>query len=139
MQFLVIRKARAMDQTGIPPTQARIDALTAYVENLAGKGLIKAGGWLGSLSDGARVVVSETGTRIMDGPFAESKEVIAGFAILDVPSLEDAVAIVKEWPVIGTHQAEFDIRQIMSPAELGFSAQQTARYERIIRHEVPKE
>jgi hypothetical protein len=137
MQFMVMRRASAATDTAAAPSREMIDALTRYVEKLAARGVIKGGGWLGPVSSGARIAVASSEARIMDGPFAETKEVIAGFAIIEAGSLAEVIEIVKDWPVFGQRAAEFDIRPILAPGELGFSAAQEARYGRIFAHEPP--
>ena len=101
MRFMIIRKAAANTEAGERPSQALMDAMMAYHNDLAARGVLVDGAGLRPSSQGARVSIDGPGGRppvVTDGPFAETKELLAGYSIINVASLEEAKEIVKRWP-----------------------------------------
>ena len=98
MQFMIIRKADERTEAGIMPEQDLLDAMASYNERLAGAGALVSGTGLRPSKDGFRVNVSNGKTTVTDGPFAETKELIAGYTMIDVASREEAEAWVRQWP-----------------------------------------
>jgi PhnB protein len=120
MRFLVIRKADKATEAGAPPTEALLAAMGRYNEEMVKAGVMLSGDGLQPSSKGARVKFSGGKPRVIDGPFAESKELIAGFSILQVDSKEEAIEWVKRWPVIdGDGEVEIEIRQLFELEDFG--------------------
>src|ERR1700755_626004 len=99
MQFLIVRKADNDSEAGEKPSRELIDAMGEYIDTLAAEGRLLAGEGLKPSSAGVRVSFGP-GRKAMtvDGPFAETKELVAGFSIIEAASMEEAVAWVKDWP-----------------------------------------
>ena len=120
MRFLVIRKADEFTEAGIPPTEDLIAAMGRYNEEMVKAGVMLSGDGLQPSSKGARVKFSGGKPRVIDGPFTESKELVAGFSILQVDSKEEAIEWVKRWPQIdGGGEVEIEIRQLFELEDFG--------------------
>ncbi len=121
MRFMLIRKADEETEAGVMPTPELLDAMGRYNEELIKAGVMVGGDGLMASSKGARVHFSGTGrTTVVDGPFAEAKELIAGFTMIEVGSLDEAIEWVKKWPVEDGHgNAEIEIRQIAEVEDFG--------------------
>jgi hypothetical protein len=110
MRFMVIVKATPETENGQMPTTEELTAMGNYNEELVKAGVMLAGDGLYPSSKGARVAFdSKGGTTVIDGPFTESKELIAGYWIWELPTLEDAVEWLKKAPF---SDGEVEIRQI---------------------------
>src|SRR5262245_59317377 len=122
MKVMVIVKATGSSEAGELPSTELLAAMGKYNEELAKAGVLLAGEGLHPSSKGARVKFSEGGKRtVIDGPFAEAKELIAGFWLWQVRSKEEAVEWVRRCPApMGPGQeAEIEIRQVFEPADFG--------------------
>jgi hypothetical protein len=120
MRFMIIRKADKSTETGVMPTHALIAAMGRYNEELVNAGVMLAGEGLQPSSKGFRVRFSGGKPAIVDGPFAETKELIAGFTMIQVKSREEALAWVRRWPPLdGNGQAELEIRQVFEAEDFG--------------------
>ncbi len=132
MQFLVIRKADAETEAGVLPSKELIDDMTSYNEGLVRSGQMKSGAGLMPSARGARVSFSRGKPTVIDGPFAEAKELIAGFSLIEAGSLAEVVELVKQWPQRDGHgNVQIEIRQIVTAEDLGFSEDQKERYARL--------
>ena len=132
MQFLVIRKADSETEAGVPPSKELIDDMTSYNEKLVRGGKMKTGAGLMPSARGARVSFRNGKPTIVDGPFAEAKELIAGFSLIEAGSLAEVVELVKQWPLSDGHgNVQIEIRQIVTAEDLGFSEEQKERYARL--------
>ncbi len=120
MRFMVIVKASKDSEAGVLPSRELLTEMTKYNEELVKAGVMLAGEGLHSSAEGARVRFSGTKRTVIDGPFAETKELIAGFWILQVKSKEEVIEWVKRAPnpMPGT-ESEIEIRQIFETAEFG--------------------
>jgi hypothetical protein len=128
MQFMVIRKADEETEAGVMPSKELIDGMADFNEKLARAGAIKAGAGLMPSSRGARVSFSDGKPTVIDGPFAETKELIAGFSIIEADSLAEVVDWIKQWPQIDGHgRVQIEIRQVLTAKDLGFSDEQIER------------
>ena len=120
MRFLVIRKADQATEAGVPPTEELLAAMGSYNEEMVKAGVMLSGDGLQPSSKGARVKFSGGKPKVIDGPFTESKELIAGFSILQVDSKEEAIEWVKRWPVIdGDGEVEIEIRRLFELEDFG--------------------
>ena len=113
MRVMVLVKASADSEAGVLPGEELLTEMGRYNEELVKAGVMLAGEGLHPSSKGARVRFSGSGRTVVDGPFAETKELIAGFWIFRVKSLEEAIEWVKRAPnpMPGT-ESEIEIRQI---------------------------
>jgi hypothetical protein len=120
MRFMVIVKATADTEAGVMPTTEQLAAMTEYNEELVRNGVMLAGEGLHPSSRGARVRFSADGrSTVVDGPFAETKELIAGFWILQASSKEEAVEWVRRVPNVTGEEYEIEIRQVFDIDDFG--------------------
>jgi hypothetical protein len=120
MRFMIIGKATKESEAGILPKPEQFEAMGKYNEELVKSGILLAAEGLAATSKGARVKFSGDTRTVIDGPFAESKELIAGFTIIQVNSLEEAIEWVKRAPNLSTDgEAEVEIRKVMDLEDFG--------------------
>jgi hypothetical protein len=104
---MVVVKATKESEAGAPPDARMLEAMGKFNEELVKAGIMLSGDGLHPSSKGKRVHFSGTGRTVTDGPFAETKELIAGYWVWKVKSLDDAVEWVKRCP--NPHQSDSDI------------------------------
>jgi hypothetical protein len=119
MRYMVIVKASEESESGSQGTTEDFAEMGAYNEELVKAGVMVAGEGLHPSANGARVRFDGTSRRVIDGPFAETKELVAGFWIFQVKSLEEAVEWVKRCPNPMSGPSEIEIRQIFEAADFG--------------------
>jgi hypothetical protein len=119
MRFMVIVKADRNTEAGVMPSQELLTAMGQYNEELVNAGVLLAGEGLHPSSKGARVRFSGSDRTVIDGPFAETKELIAGFWIFQVKSLEEAIEWVKRSPNPLEGESEIEIRQVFEAEDFG--------------------
>lgn len=120
MKFMIIRKADAETEAGVLPSRELIEAMLAYNQEMVDAGVMVMGEGLAPSREGARVKFQGGRPVVIDGPFAEARELVGGFSIIDVPSLEDAIAWVRKWPPLDGHgEAEIEIRRVLSAEDFG--------------------
>jgi hypothetical protein len=98
MRFMIIRKSAENTEAGARPTPELLTAMVGFHEDLAKAGIFKQGDGLKPSSVSTRVRLKAKKFQVVDGPFAETKELVAGFSVVEVPSKEDALAIMRRWP-----------------------------------------
>ena len=122
MRFMIIRRADAQTEAGAPPTEEMLAAMARYNEEMVNAGVLRAGEGLRPSSQGARVKFSGGKPTVTDGPFAETKELIAGYSIIDVASKAEAIEWVKRWPAFGSEtNVEIEIRPFYELSDFGSS------------------
>ena len=128
MRFMVIVKANKQSEAGVLPDPKEFADMGKYNEELAKAGIMLAGEGLHPSSKGARVRFEGDRRTVTDGPFPETKELVAGFWLWKVGSLEEAIEWVKRCPnpMPGT-EAEIEIRQIFDAADFGEALTPEAR------------
>ncbi|WP_055049285.1 YciI family protein [Devosia sp. A16] len=120
MKFMIIRKADAETEAGVMPGADLITQMTQFHEDAAKLGIVIAGSGLMPSSRGAKVKFSNGNPTVIDGPFAEAKELIAGYTLIEVPSREAAIEWVKTWPPLDGHgNVEIEIRQLFTEEDFG--------------------
>jgi hypothetical protein len=120
MRFMVIGKATKESEAGIMPKAEAFVAMQQYNEEAVKAGVLLAAEGLAASSKGARVKFSGDARSVIDGPFAESKELIAGFMIIRANSLEEAIEWVKRAPNLAPDgEAEVEIRKLMDIEDFG--------------------
>lgn len=117
MRFMVIVKADKDSEAGVMPSQEILTAMGKYNETLANAGVMLAGEGLQPSSKGARVRFSGKKRTVIDGPFIETKELIAGFWLWQCESLDKAIEWLKRAPFDGG--AEVEIRQVFEAEDFG--------------------
>jgi hypothetical protein len=120
MRFIVMGKATKESEAGVIPPPEAFVAMQEYNEALAKAGVLLAAEGLAASSKGARVKFSGDQRIVIDGPFAETKELVAGFTIIKVTSLEEAIEWVKRTPnIFPNGEAEVEIRKLMDIEDFG--------------------
>ena len=116
MRFMVIRKSAENTEAGAPASRELVAAMLTYNEELAKAGIFKDGDGLKPSSLGTRVRLKGKKFTVLDGPFAETKELVAGYSIIEAASKQDAVAIMRRWPV-QDGDVELELRQLYGPED----------------------
>jgi hypothetical protein len=119
MRVLVIVKANKDTEAGAAPDEKLLTEMTAYNEELVKAGIILSGEGLHPSSKGKRVRFSGEKRTVVDGPFAEAKELIAGFWMWQVQSMEEAVEWVKRCPNPTGAESEIEIRPVFETEDFG--------------------
>lgn len=119
MRVMVMVKATESSEAGEMPSQELLEAMTAYNEELSRAGIMLAGEGLHPSSRGYRVQFDGKKRSVTDGPFAETKELVAGFWIWEVKSMDEAIEWVKRCPNPMPGPSEIEIRQVFSPEDFG--------------------
>jgi len=110
MRFMVIVKASRDTEAGVMPSEQMLSEMGKYNEELVKAGVMKGGDGLQPSSKGARVKFSGKKRTVVDGPFAETKELIAGFWLWETKSLAEAIEWAKRCP--GSENETIEIRQV---------------------------
>ena len=119
MRVMVLVKATPDSEAGMMPSTGLLEAMGRYNEELAGAGILLAGEGLHPSSRGKRVVFDGAGRSVIDGPFAATGELVAGFWIWQVRDMEEAVAWVKRCPNPMPGRSEIEIRPIVEAEDFG--------------------
>ncbi|OQW65924.1 MAG: dehydrogenase [Nitrospira sp. ST-bin4] len=133
MRFMVIVKATKDSEAGKMPSTELLEAMGKYNEELVNAGVLLAGDGLHPSSKGARVKFSGNKRTVIDGPFAETKELIAGYWLWQCKSKEEAVEWVKRCPNPMPGESEIEIRQVFEADDFGaeFTPEMKAQEERL--------
>ncbi|MEA2299277.1 MAG: hypothetical protein QOF77_2213 [Solirubrobacteraceae bacterium] len=120
MRFMIIRKADADTEASVMPSEELLTAMGAYMEELAKAGVLLAGDGLHPSAKGSRIKFSGGKPTVTDGPFAETKELVAGFSMIEVKSREEAIEWTKRWPALdGGGEVELELRQVFEAEDFG--------------------
>lgn len=119
MRCIVMVKANGDTEAGVMPSQELLEAMTKFNEELVKAGVMLAGEGLHQSSKGARVRFSGDRRTVIDGPFAESKELIAGYWLWQVRSLEEAIEWAKRCPNPTGEDGELEIRPVFEADDFG--------------------
>jgi hypothetical protein len=119
MRFVVMVKATKDSEAGKMPDTRLLEEMTRFNEELVKAGIMLAGEGLHPSSKGVRVRFSGDTRTVIDGPFAETKELVAGFWIWQVKSLEEAIQWVKRCPNPHPGESEIEIRQVFEADDFG--------------------
>ena len=118
MKVMVIVKASKASEAGEMPPPEMFSAMGKFNEELIDAGIMLTGGGLTPSTRGARVRFSGSNRTVTDGPFAETKELVAGFWIWKVSSLQEAIDWVKKCPNCSIDDSDVEIRPLMEPEEI---------------------
>lgn len=119
MRFMIIIKATKDSEAGVMPSEQLLTEMGKFNEELVKAGIMVAGDGLHPSAKGARVRFSGDKRTVIDGPFAETKELIAGYWIWEVKSKEEAIAWVKRCPNPMLEESEIEIRQVFTADDFG--------------------
>ena len=119
MRFMMLVKASEESEAGTMPSHEELAEMGRYNEELVKAGVMLAGEGLQPSSRGARVRFSGKGRTVIDGPFAETKELVAGFWLLDARSLDEAIEWVKRCPNPMEGESEIEIRPVFELEDFG--------------------
>jgi hypothetical protein len=119
MRFMVMVKATRDSEAGVMPSEQMLAEMGRYNEELVKAGVMQAGEGLHPSSKGARVRFSGKNRSVVDGPFAETKELVAGFWLWQCASLQEAIEWVKRCPNPMPGDSEIEIRQIFEAEDFG--------------------
>lgn len=119
MRVMVIMKASAETEAGVMPSEQLLTEMTAFNEELVKAGLLLAGEGLHPSSKGARVKFEGGKTSVLNGPFAETKELIAGFWLLQVKSMDEAIEWIRRVPNTDGAHHEIEIRRVFDAEDFG--------------------
>ena len=119
MRFMMIVKASKASEAGVMPGEELLAAMGRYNEELVNAGVMRAGEGLHPSSKGARVRFSGEERTVTHGPFPETAQLVAGFWLIEVPSLEDAIAWARRCPNPMPGEAEIEIRQVFEAEDFG--------------------
>lgn len=139
MRFVVLVKATKESEAGVMPSEQLLTEMGNYNEELVKAGIMQAGEGLHPSSKGARVRFSGKERTVVDGPFSETKELVAGFWIWKVNSLQEAIDWVKRCPNPMMEDSDIEIRQIFEAEDFGaeFTPELRAQEDRL-RAEIEK-
>lgn len=119
MRFMIIRKADEDTEAGKMPSQELLSAMGEYNAELVQAGVWRGGDGLHPTRNAARIKFSAGEPTLTDGPFTETKELIAGFTMIEVDGWDEALEWVRRWPKIdGDGEAHLELRQIFEASEL---------------------
>jgi hypothetical protein len=121
MRFMVLVKSNPESEAGEVPTTAQLEAMSRYNDELVNAGVLLDANGLASSAEGALVQFSDGVPTVLDGPFAEAKELVAGYWLIEVKSREEAVEWVKRVPFDADVETEIEIRQVYEGADFGES------------------
>ena len=140
MRFMILVKADKNSEAGVLPDEKLLTEMEKYNEELVNAGVMLAGEGLHPSSKGARVRFSGSERTVIDGPFAETEELIAGFWLWQVKSKEEAIELVKRCPMPADTETEIEIRQVFEAEDFGpaFTPELREQEERI-RAQVEKQ
>ncbi len=122
MRFMVLVKATKESEAGVMPSERLLADMAKFNEEMVKAGVMLDGNGLQPSSKGARVRFSGDKRTVIDGPFAETKELVAGYWILEVKSKAEAIEWIKRCPNPHNEESEIEIRQLFEMEDFGESA-----------------
>ena len=120
MRFMIIRRADRQTEAGALPDEQMLTVMGNYMKEISDAGVLLGGEGLKPTSEGARVKFTKGTPHVIDGPFAETKELIAGYLLLEARSMDEAIAWAKKWPALDAQgELELEIRQLFEEDDFG--------------------
>ena len=119
MRFMAMVRSTPDMEAGVMPSAQMLEEMGAYNEEMVKAGVMLAGEGLHPSSKGVRIEFGGEQPKVVDGPFAETKELIAGFWIMQVDSLEEAVDWIRRCPNPGGAHSEIELRQVFEAEDFG--------------------
>ena len=118
MRVMVFGKATEDSEKGVPPTAEAFAAMDRFTEELVKAGIMVAGAGLQNSAQAKRITSDGSGSKVIDGPFAETRELVAGFSIWEVKDMDEAVAWAKRSPNPMPGKSEMEIRPFYEAEDL---------------------
>ncbi|HEY5366943.1 MAG TPA: YciI family protein [Casimicrobiaceae bacterium] len=118
MRFMILRKSDRNTEALVMPSSELLGAMGQYMESMAKAGVLRGGEGLRPTSEGARVKFSGGQPTVVDGPFAETKELIGGYCLLECKSQAEAIEWAKRWPPMDG-DVELEIRRLFEAEDFG--------------------
>ncbi|CAN5537320.1 YciI family protein [soil metagenome] len=118
MRVMVFIKATEASENAVPPTADAFAAMERFTEDLVAAGILLAGAGLKPTADAKRIALDHPARTVIDGPFAETREVIAGFSIWEVSDMDEAVAWAKRCPNPMSGRCEIEIRPFLEASDM---------------------
>ena len=120
MRFMIIRRADQQTEAGAMPNEQMLAAMGRYMKEISDAGILLGAEGLKPSSQGARVEFTKGKAKVIDGPFAETKELIAGYLLIETTSIEEAIEWAKRWPAIDVDgNVALEIRQLFEEDDFG--------------------
>jgi hypothetical protein len=119
MRFMVLMKANAESEAGIMPSERDLEAMGRFNEEMVRAGVLLAGEGLHPSSRGARVRFDGSGSRVIDGPFAETKELVAGFWMIQARDMDEALEWARRCPNPDGGEFELEVRRVFEADDFG--------------------
>ena len=120
MRFMIIRRADKATEAGVMPSEQTLTLMGNYMQDMVNAGVLLGGEGLKPTSAGALVKFTNGKPKVIDGPFTEAKELIAGYALIQVNSREEALEWVKRWPAVDIDaNVELELREIFEADDFG--------------------
>jgi hypothetical protein len=115
---MIIRRGDEETEAGAMPSEELFDAMTRYNEELVKAGVMHDGAGLQPTSKGMKVRFRGGKPSVIDGPFTEAKEIVAGYSLIEAGSLAEVIELVKKWPKEDGHgNAQIEIRRVTEPED----------------------
>jgi hypothetical protein len=134
MRFMVITKATTASEAGVQPATEDFDTIGSFIQELVDAGVLLAADGLHPSTEGARIYFDGESRTVMDGPFTETKELIAGYFLVETKSLEECVEWFKRYPILhpGGEPTNVEIRRVIQAEDFGenFTAEQREAVEK---------
>jgi hypothetical protein len=118
MRVMVLGKATEDSEQGAPPTMEAFEAMERFTEELVQAGVLVAGAGLKNSAEAKRIICDGDGRSVIDGPFAEARELVAGFSIWEVKDMDEAVAWAKRSPNPMAGRSEIEIRPFFEAEDM---------------------
>lgn len=118
MRVMVLGKASETGEAGAPPSQEAFEAMDRFTEELVKAGVLVAGAGLKSGAEARRIIIDGDRRTVIDGPFAETRELVAGFQIWEVKDMDEAIAWANRYPSVGPGRNEIELRPFLEAADL---------------------
>ena len=120
MRFMIIRRADRATEAGVMPSERTLTLMGNYMQEMANAGVLLGGEGLKPTSAGALVKFTNGKPTVTDGPFAEAKELVGGYALIQVKSREEALEWVKRWPAVDIDaNVELEVRELFEADDFG--------------------
>jgi hypothetical protein len=126
MRFMVFVKASKESEAGVMPSEEILAEMGKFNEEMVKAGIMLAGDGLHPSARGARIQFNGSKRTVVDGPFTEAKELVAGYWIIQVKSKEEAIAWLKRAPF---QEGEVELRQVFELSDFEISPEQKAKFE----------
>jgi hypothetical protein len=136
MRFMVMVKATKESEAGVMPSEELLSAMAKFNEEMVKAGVMLDGNGLQASSKGARIRFSGDKRTVIDGPFAETKELVAGYWVIQVKSKAEAIEWIKRCPNPHNEDSEIEIRQIFDLEDFGDS--EAVRHHRKLGEQIAK-